>query len=64
MSSDSSRSSEARVPGLRQIVGLRNNLIHGYARVDNEQIWESVDELPDRRRAVRALLDELDSGRA
>jgi uncharacterized protein with HEPN domain len=29
----------ARIPHLRQIVGLRNILIHGYAVVKHELIW-------------------------
>ena len=49
-----------RVPHLRQIVGLRNILIHGYAAVKHELIWRSVrDDLPQLRANVDELLKEL-----
>lgn len=51
----------ARVPGLRQIVGFRNILIHGYARVDDVQVWQAIDELPELRAVLAALLDDLDT---
>lgn len=50
----------ARVPGLRQIVGFRNILIHGYAHVDNVLVWQTINELPELRAVLAALLDELD----
>ena len=28
-----------RVPHLKRIIGFRNALIHGYASVDNAQVW-------------------------
>ena len=31
-----------RVPELRQIVGLRNRVIHGYDAVDDEIVWDVV----------------------
>ncbi len=47
----------ARIPHLRQIVGLRNILIHGYAVVKHDLIWRSVQEdLPELRATVDALL--------
>ncbi len=50
----------ARIPHLRQIVGLRNILIHGYAVVKHDLIWRSVcDDLPQLRAIVDALLKEL-----
>ncbi|HYR30293.1 MAG TPA: HepT-like ribonuclease domain-containing protein, partial [Gemmatimonadales bacterium] len=50
----------ARIPHLRQIVGLRNILIHGYAVVKHDLIWRSVrDDLPQLRATVDALLKEL-----
>jgi uncharacterized protein with HEPN domain len=37
----------ARVPDLARIVAFRNILIHGYAVVDNELVWQVlVDRLP------------------
>ena len=59
-----------RVPGcgafVRQrgpfIVAFRNQLIHGYALVDNATVWGAIQHsLPELREAVSALLQELDS---
>lgn len=50
----------ARVPGLRQIVGFRNILIHGYAHVDNVLVWQAIGELPELRAVLVGLLEELD----
>lgn len=37
----------AQVPDLRQIIGFRNVLIHGYATVNDRTVWDVVtDELP------------------
>ena len=45
------------IPGSRQAIGLRNNLIHGYAQVDNEIVWRTLDEdMPAPRAAVGALM--------
>ncbi len=50
----------ARIPHLRQIVGLRNILIHGYAVVNHDLIWRSVcEDLPQLRANVDGLLKEL-----
>lgn len=49
-----------RVPGLRQVVGFRNILIHGYAHVDDVLVWQAVEGTPELRSALAALLDELD----
>lgn len=50
----------ARIPRLRQIVGLRNILIHGYAVVKHDLIWRSVrEDLPQLRATVDTLLKEL-----
>jgi len=49
----------ARIPHLRQIVGLRNILIHGYAVVKHDLIWRTVrEDLPRLRGTVDALLKE------
>jgi uncharacterized protein with HEPN domain len=49
-----------RIAGLRRIVDFRNVLIHGYANVDDEQVWRIAREsLPGLHEAVSALLDEL-----
>jgi uncharacterized protein with HEPN domain len=50
----------ARVPHLREIVGLRNILIHGYAVVKHDLIWRSIsDDLPRLRATVDGLLRDL-----
>ena len=49
-----------RVPNLRKIVSFRNVLIHGYAMIDDERVWEIVTTLlPSLRATVTALLTEL-----
>lgn len=50
----------SRVPGLPQIVAFRNQLIHGYARVNHGTVWNVVqDSLPPLLACVQALLQEL-----
>jgi uncharacterized protein with HEPN domain len=50
----------ARVPHLAQIVGFRNQLIHGYALVDHDTVWSAIQHsLPALRHAVDVLLQEL-----
>lgn len=50
----------SRIPYLPQIVAFRNQLIHGYARVDHDTVWEAIrHSLPQLRMAVDALLQEL-----
>ncbi len=52
-----------RVPELRQIVGLRNRVIHGYDAVDDEIVWDIVQhKLPRLQVRVAELLNEADSG--
>jgi len=44
-------------PELRKIVGLRNRIIHGYDNVDEEIIWDVVqNKLPALQHQVEALL--------
>jgi len=48
-----------RVPELRQIVGLRNRVIHGYDAVDDEIVWDIVlHKLPRLQALVAELLAE------
>jgi uncharacterized protein with HEPN domain len=48
------------VSDLRQIVGFRNILIHGYAAIDHGRVWHIAQtSLPGLRREVSALLAEL-----
>jgi len=49
-----------RIPDLAQIVAFRNQLIHGYARVNAATVWNiSQQALPPLLDAVQGLLDEL-----
>jgi uncharacterized protein with HEPN domain len=49
-----------QVPNLREIIGFRNVLIHGYATVDDARVWQITEtSLPCLRQAVSALLAEL-----
>ena len=51
-----------RVPELRQIVGLRNRVIHGYDAVGDEIVWDVVQQkLPRLHVRVTELLEELES---
>lgn len=47
-----------RFPELRKIIGLRNRIIHGYDNVDEELIWDVVqNRLPSLQEQVEALLE-------
>ena len=49
-----------RIPRLRRIIDFRNLLIHGYASVMPERVWDySENHLPQMRQIVQALLAEL-----
>ncbi len=49
-----------RIPPLRQVVGFRNLLIHGYAVVIPDRVWDyAKNDLPELCKMVQALLDEL-----
>jgi uncharacterized protein with HEPN domain len=50
-----------QIPELRQIVGLRNRVIHGYDAVDDEIVWDIVrNKLPRLQARVAELLGEDD----
>jgi len=50
----------ARVPSLPQIVAFRNQLIHGYARVNHDTVWNVVhDSLPVLLACMQSLLQEM-----
>ena len=47
------------ITAFRKIVDFRNVLIHGYAAIYNESVWERIaDDLPILLSEVRALLAE------
>ena len=51
----------AHVSNLRQIVGLRNRIIHGYDLVDQQLLWSIVrDELPTLIAQLTATLADRD----
>ena len=51
-----------QLPELRQIVGLRNRVIHGYDAVDDEIVWDVVqNKLPGLQTRVAELLEEVES---
>ena len=50
-----------QIPESRSIVGLRNRVIHGYDAVDNEIVWDIVqNKLPQLRRSVEELLNQVE----
>ena len=49
-----------QIPPLREVVSFRNLLIHGYAVVIPDRVWDYAEnDLPELRKIVQALLDEL-----
>jgi len=49
-----------RVPHLREIIGFRNVLVHGYAAVDQRRVWRIIEtSLPNLHATVSLLLAEL-----
>jgi uncharacterized protein with HEPN domain len=50
----------SRLPEHRRIIAFRNMLIHGYAAVDQQQVWRAIQEnLPALILAADALLARL-----
>ena len=55
---DADPSLAEQFPALRKIVDLRNRIIHGYDCVDEELIWDVVqNKLPALQRQVRQILE-------
>lgn len=53
-----------RIPELSKMVAFRNQLIHGYATIDDQVVWNiSQKSLPDLIAVVKILLQELDANR-
>ena len=51
-----------RIPRYRRVIDFRNLLIHGYASVMLERVWDyAANHLPVRRQVVQALIFELGS---
>ncbi|MSU58274.1 MAG: DUF86 domain-containing protein [Pedosphaera sp.] len=45
-------------PELRKIIGLRNRIVHGYDKLDEELVWDVVqNRLPALQPQVEALLE-------
>lgn len=50
----------ARIPDVPQIVAFRNQLIHGYATVNPDTVWNiAQNALPGLLVSIQQLLDEL-----
>ena len=48
----------------KQIIGMRNILVHEYFRIDPETVWTAVEiHLPPLEKRVRAILAELEEQR-
>lgn len=51
----------SRVPQQRQLIGFRNVLVHGYAGLNDAEVWRVLHEnLPELHLAVTRLLEELE----
>lgn len=51
----------AQIPSLREIVSFRNLLIHGYAAVIPDRVWDYAEnDLPELRRMMQTLLEALE----
>ncbi|MCI5221665.1 MAG: DUF86 domain-containing protein [Candidatus Electrothrix sp. AR4] len=49
---------DIQISSKRQIISMRNRVIHGYDKIDNEIIWGTiVRHLPILKEEVRQLLD-------
>lgn len=45
----------------REIIGMRNVLVHGYANISNEQLWSAVkDDIPVIKNAVNNYMNNID----
>ena len=58
-----SKTLRARHPAVpwREIIGMRNMLIHGHFDIDWEQVWNALErDLPGLRRALEVMLKAED----
>lgn len=44
------------ITNARAVIGFRNQLIHGYALVDDEIVWGNIEKLPEIEAEVRVAL--------
>lgn len=52
----------SRVPGLKEAVGMRNVLIHGYAEIVDERIYDTaIADVPGLIEVLSSLLAEVDT---
>lgn len=50
----------ARIPRYKQMIGFRNVLVHGYAGLNNAEVWRVLQEnLPELQAAVAHLLEDV-----
>jgi uncharacterized protein with HEPN domain len=50
------------IPNLAQMVGMRHRLIHAYAQVNDDIVWDTVrHDIPKLRGAVTSLLESPDT---
>jgi uncharacterized protein with HEPN domain len=53
------RQAHSEVPW-RQMVAMRNVVVHGYFEIDNELVWSAVkNDLPKLAKQVRSILEEI-----
>jgi len=46
------------LPELRRIVGMRNRIIHGYDSVDDELLWQSIqNNIPSLRKHLGIIFE-------
>lgn len=49
----------SRIPSIGEAIAFRNVLIHGYAQIDHQSVWMTInDDLPKLRAHVAALLPD------
>lgn len=59
---DSDPDTAARLPNLNQMVGMRHRLIHAYAQVNDDIVWDTArSDIPRLREIVASLLEAPDS---
>ena len=60
--SEDLRNEHPQIPW-RQMIGLRNRMIHAYFNVDLQIIWEIVQgDIPDLKQKMKQILDAISEG--